>query len=237
MPVLAVDLQRVSSPQRQQAVRKLFTGRHLRPVEQHRKEPYAAAQPSLDFKPNEVIGIVDPSLSGPVPRVQPFPADDDDEGVAAGYPLLDNSREVVARSDIVDVDKDPIGPEAFPQRVREAVSRVRRVVTAVADEDPASGTRSRRLSLTVQTRFFQWRFPPEPQLLCHAPRPIVGLYENTDIVNIDRRVEAMLVNAERDGWERFGRSAPAAAIGQPPGLHPSRARRHAGRRETARKGA
>jgi hypothetical protein len=187
VPVLAVDLDGVSSTQCQQCVWKLLARRHLRPVEKDREEPHAGPQPGLDLKPNEVVGVVDPSLAGPVSGVQPLLTNDDHQRVAARYPLLDDLREVVAWGDIVDVDEDPIGAKALSERICQAVSRVRSIVTTVTDEYPASTTRSRRLSLTVQTRLLQCPFPqpPEPQLLSQtAFRPSVVLTKSTDFRRI-----------------------------------------------------
>lgn len=73
---LVPDKERVTPGQPGQALRQILPTRHDRAFNKDRNDPHAAGQGSLNFQPDDVIGIIQPPITPLVDRGQPSRADD-----------------------------------------------------------------------------------------------------------------------------------------------------------------
>ena len=131
------ELERLAADHRRDAGRQLVAPRHQRTLDQDRDEQDLPRERGLDLEPDEVVGVVEPTRPVRAGDVEPVLADQGEQDVARPDRVRDRLDEVVAELDGVDILEDLIRPEAFGEAVVEPACRVRRVLPAVADEDPA----------------------------------------------------------------------------------------------------
>ncbi len=120
-----------------QPVRQFLGTRHARAVHENRNDANVAFKRRLDLDAHEILGIVDASSLLVVADSQPLPADHRHQRIAGADALRQDTYEIEARLDIVDIEEDMIAVHPIDDAIIDETSVTRRVLTPVADEDPA----------------------------------------------------------------------------------------------------
>ena len=107
MEALAAYFQRIALHQRSQFIGQVVLARHPGAVDQDRNDVHiVAANRGCNLDPYEIGRVVDTAIATLVAYGQPPGADDGQKHVALRDLLIELVREVLARLDVVDVDKD-----------------------------------------------------------------------------------------------------------------------------------
>lgn len=136
VPAMVAELDRLSTGQWTERLRKVVQVGHDRAFDQDGQHEHLAAQRRLDLEPNEVPGIVEPAPALIVARVEPLAPDHDDEDLARVDGASEGFDEILAAFQNVDVAKDACGSKVIAQPIEDAAGVPRGVLTSIADENP-----------------------------------------------------------------------------------------------------
>lgn len=98
--------------------------------------PDVPLKASLDLQSHIVPGIVKTSIAFVIRGCYPAAPDHGQQHVAAPDPVANDLREACTYVDVVDIEEDPIVPQAHLERFSESVRRVWHVFAAIAHKHP-----------------------------------------------------------------------------------------------------
>ena len=114
---------------------KSFCGHHGS-GENDRNHSFLALQSQLDLETNEVVGIVQTSVTLPICRSEPTRPDQNEQDVGRGDSLADGLEEIVARLKTVGVAKHAVPS----QRLDEPITQPSGIASTVVAPGPAGTT-------------------------------------------------------------------------------------------------
>jgi hypothetical protein len=104
-------------------------------LDQKRNDQEVLFESGGDLQPDEVLRVVEPSLSTGRRRSEPVLSDKSQEDPGRLHRLFDLSDEVDSGADRIDVDKDPVRSEPSAQSIVQSPRKAGGVVTPIGDED------------------------------------------------------------------------------------------------------
>ena len=109
---------------------------HDRPLQQHRRHRDVSFERGRDFLAHEIVRVVQPSLSGGVPDVEPVGADQRQQRVARFEAVMETLPKVAPERDAVDVHEDGRLADIIGEFDRQGSGLSLGISSPVADENP-----------------------------------------------------------------------------------------------------